>query len=369
MKKIRYAVVGLGYFAQIAVLPAFKNARNAELTALVSGDRKKLKELGNKYRVKNLYSYEKYEECLKSGEIDAVYIALPNDMHREYTELAAKYGKHVLCEKPMAVTEEDCAAMVQAAQENNVRLMIAYRLHFEEANLEAIQLIKSGKLGDVRAFDSVFAMPVKEKNIRTRPRSEGGGPLYDIGIYCLNASRYIFQEEPIEVMAMATRAPKSTFKNIDETVSVMMKFPKERIATFTCTFGAADEGTFRVVGTKGSLMVKDAFGFVGEKTHIVTIGGKAKEKTFKSRDQIAPELIYFSDCIHRNRNPEPSGIEGLADVRLIEAIFRSIDTGRSVRIEERITKERPGLKQKITQPAVKEPKLIRAEEPSQEKAA
>jgi glucose-fructose oxidoreductase len=187
-KKIRYAVVGLGYIAQNAVLPAFAHARNSELTALVSDNPTKLKKLSKKYCVPHTYSYEEYSECLESGEVDAVYIALPNHMHRAYTEAAARAGVHVLCEKPMAVTEEDCQAMIAAAEKNNIKLMIAYRLHFEEANLRAVELVQSGKLGEPRVFDSVFTMQVKPGNVRLQ-KEKGGGTLYDIGIYCINAAR------------------------------------------------------------------------------------------------------------------------------------------------------------------------------------
>jgi hypothetical protein len=136
--KVRYAVVGLGWISQEAMLPAFANAKeNSELTALVSSDPEKLRELGEAYGVELRYSYDEFDQCLRSGRVDAVYIGLPNDMHREYTEHAARAGVHVLCEKPMANSEDECAAMIRAAEENHVRLMIAYRLHFEEANMKA----------------------------------------------------------------------------------------------------------------------------------------------------------------------------------------------------------------------------------------
>src|SRR5438876_2308035 len=167
MRRVRYAVVGQSYIAQIAVLPAFAHAsRNSELAALVSGDRVKLRALGRKYGVDHLYTYDHYEECLRSGAVDAVFIALPNHLHREYAVRAARAGVHVLCEKPMALTEQDCRAMIAAARRNRVKLMVAYRLHFEEANLEAVELTRSGKLGDPRIFDSVFTMQVKPGNIR-----------------------------------------------------------------------------------------------------------------------------------------------------------------------------------------------------------
>src|SRR5882762_8657840 len=164
-RKIRYAVVGLGHLAQVAVLPAFKSARNSELVALVSDDAEKLKRLGRKYQIDHLFSYEQYEECL-SQDVDAVYIVLPNHLHKEYAVRAAKMGVHVICEKPMAVTVEDCQAMINSAEEYRVRLMIAYRLHFEKANLEAVRLVETGKLGTLRLFGSEFAQQVAADNIR-----------------------------------------------------------------------------------------------------------------------------------------------------------------------------------------------------------
>jgi predicted dehydrogenase len=142
-RKVRYAVVGLGYISQIAVLPAFAHAReNSELVALVSDDKTKLKKLARKYKVADAYTYETYADCLESKIVDAVYIALPNHMHRAYTEAAARVGVHVLCEKPMAPTEQDCEAMIAAADRGKVKLMIAYRLHFEEGNLTAIATVQ-----------------------------------------------------------------------------------------------------------------------------------------------------------------------------------------------------------------------------------
>ncbi len=174
--KVRYAVVGLGHIAQIAVLPAFKSAGNSELFALVSGDSDKLKKLGKKYRLRHLYSYEDYGRALSN--IDAVYLALPNHLHREYAVRAAAAGVHVLCEKPMAVTMEDCQAMIEAARQNHAKLMIAYRLHFEAGNLEAIRVARSGRLGDLRLFTSEFCQQVADGNVRVNEFvAQGGGPV------------------------------------------------------------------------------------------------------------------------------------------------------------------------------------------------
>src|SRR5438552_6201353 len=151
---VRFAVVGLGYISQVAVLPAFEHAENAVLAALVSQDPEKRHSLGKKYGVHRVFSYEDYQDCLESGEVDAVYIALPNSLHREYAVRAAEAGVHVLCEKPMAVTEAECRDMIAAAESREVKLMVAYRLHFERANLEAIEVVRSGRIGEPRLFTS-----------------------------------------------------------------------------------------------------------------------------------------------------------------------------------------------------------------------
>jgi len=362
--KIRYAVVGLGYIAQAAVLPAFFHARgNSHLAALVSDDPAKLRDLGKRYRVSKTYSYEQYEECLRSGEVDAVYIALPNHMHREYTERAARAGIHVLCEKPMAVTEEDRTAMIAAARQNRIKLMIAYRLHFDEANLKAIDTVQSGKIGDARVFNSTFTMQVKQGNIRLQ-RDKGGGTLYDIGVYCINAARYLFQAEPLEVVAVRANGREPRFAEVEEGISAILKFPDERLASFTCSFGSADVAAYEVVGTKGSLRLDPAYEYATQLKHRLKIAGKEKIKVFRKRDQFAPELVYFSDCVLHDREPEPSGEEGLADVRIIQALYRSAETRTPVTIEVQPRRKRPSREQEISRPAVSMPKLVNASGPS-----
>ena len=181
-RKIRYAVVGTGHIAQVAILPAFTTAKNSELVAIVSSDSQKREELSKKYGLQRAYSYDEYDQAL--SEIDAVYLTLPNHLHSEYGIRAAKAGVHVLCEKPMALTEEECESMIQAAEQSKIKLMIAYRLHFERGNLEAIDIAKSGKLGNTRFFSSDFAQQVADGNIRlTEPVEKGGGPVYDLGVY------------------------------------------------------------------------------------------------------------------------------------------------------------------------------------------
>jgi predicted dehydrogenase len=366
-KRIRYAVVGLGHIAQAAVLPAFAHAtENSELVALVSDDSEKLEKLGRRYKVKARCGYEQFEECLNSRAVDAVYIALPNHLHREYAERAARAGLHVLCEKPLAVTEEDCRTMIQAAEENQVKLMVAYRLHFEEANLKAIELVQSGRLGEPRLFDSVFTMEVKEGDIRLNPRDLGGGTLYDIGVYCINAARSLFASEPIEVTAFSANNGDVRFRECEEMTSAVLRFPGERLASFTCSFGAADVSSYRVVGTKGDLFMDPAYEYAGELTQQVTVNGRTRKRTFPKRDQFAPELVSFSECILTGASPESSGLEGLADVRVIRALYRSADTGRPVTLEPFTKEDRPSLDQEIRRPPVKEePELVNTESPSE----
>jgi predicted dehydrogenase len=362
-RKIRYAVVGLGWFAQQAALPAFTSADNSELVALVSDDPIKREELSKQYGIEHTYSYEDYEECLTSGLIDAVYIALPNHLHCEYTVRAANQVIHVLCEKPMAVTEEECDAMNRAANDNGIKLMIAYRLHLEPANLQAIEIVRSQQIGEPRLFNSVFSQQVEQGNIRLREIT-GGGTLYDIGIYCINAARYLFQDEPTEVFAVAATKGEQRFSEVEEMTSVILRFPNERLATFTCSFGAAKVSNYQVVGTKGDIRVESAYTWQGEIKHYLTINGETQERTFESHDQLAAEFTYFSDCILQNRDPEPSGIEGLNDVHIIEALYQSIETGQPVPVKTFERDQHPTLDQTIQHPATEEkPELIHAAAP------
>jgi len=302
--KVRYAVVGGGWFAQTAVLPAFRNAsENSQLVALVSGDPRKHRELGEQYQIAT-YDYAQYDALLSSGSVDAVYIALPNAMHHDYTVRAARAGVHVLCEKPMANTARQCQEMIEACKAARVRLMIAYRLHFEEGNLKAIELLRQGKIGEPRLFHSTFTQQVEEGNVRLEAE-QGGGPLRDIGIYCINAARYLFQDEPTEAYAYGIQGKDSRFQQVPDMVAAVLRFPNERLATFVCGFGEAQVGTFQVVGTDGDLRMDPAFSFDGELRQYVTVGGKTTAERFPPRDQIGPEIVYFSRCILENREPEP----------------------------------------------------------------
>ena len=362
-RRVRYAVLGLGHIAQVAVLPAFAHARrNSELAALVSGDTHKRRRLGRRYGVPAV-DYEACDTLFSSGEIDAVYIGLPNHLHCPWTVRAARAGLHVLCEKPMAVTALECRQMIRAARDARVRLMVAYRLHFEPANLDARALARSGRIGVPRVFASTFTMQVKPGNVRLRCDA-GGGPLYDIGIYCLQAARLLFGADPIEVFAMSERSDDPRFREVDETTSAVLRFPEERLASFTVSFGAADVSSYRLVGTKGDVRVEPAYEYQSPLAYRFTVNGEQKTRRFAKRDQFAAELLHFSDCVLRGREPEPSGVEGMIDVAIIEALLRSAKQGRPVALP-RFPRERPpSRRQSRRLPPVRKPLLVRAESAS-----
>jgi glucose-fructose oxidoreductase len=357
MAKVRYAVVGLGHIAQVAVLPAFQHARrNSVLTALVSDDPTKLRMLSRRYGVKRTYSYDEYEGCLQ--DVDAVYIALPNSMHAAFTVRAARAGVHVLCEKPMAVTVDECEQMIHACRDANVKLMVAYRLHFEELNLKAVELVRRGRIGTPKFFNSSFSMTVRPGNIRTK-KALGGGTLYDIGVYCINAARYLFRNEPTEVMALSVNSGTVKLDEIDESTGAILRFGSEQIATFVTSFNAGDVASYRVVGTKGQLRVDPAYEYAEGLSYELTVNGKTTRKRFGKRDQFAPELLHFSDCVLHDRTPEPSGEEGLQDVRIVEALYESADTGKAVAIPPYSPAKRPDARQIVTRPPVGKPSLVK----------
>jgi predicted dehydrogenase len=360
---VRYAVVGLGHIAQVAVLPAFRHAqRNSRLVALVSDDARKRQAVGKKYRIDRTYGYDQYEACLEG--VDAVYIALPNSMHAEYTIRAARAGVHVLCEKPMAVTAAECERMIAACRAHRVKLMIAYRLHFEAITLRAIDLVRKGRIGEPKFFNSSFALTVRRGNIRGQ-RELGGGSVYDIGVYCINAARHLFRAEPNEVTAISVNSGAANVKEIDESTGALLRFDGQRIAAFVTSFNAADVGSYRIVGTKGDIRVDPGYEYAEGLSYWLTVNGKTKRERVGKRDQFAPELLYFSDCVLANREPEPSGQEGQQDVRIVEAIYKSARTGNAVAIPRYRPAKQPTSRQRIIRPGIPKPSLVKVKSGSE----
>ena len=364
VQKVRYAVVGLGHLAQVAVLPAFAHLKNAEIAALVTSDKRKARILAKRYQVKDVYNYDQYEECL-TKDIDAVYIVLPNHQHCEFTMRAAKAGVHVLCEKPMAVSVAECRKMIASMRQNRRKLMIAYRLHFEKSNLESIALGQSSKLGKVRFFSSDFGQQIVGSNVRlTEPTREGGGPIFDMGIYCINAARYLFRAEPTEVWATSASTGEARFRNAEEMTAVTMRFPGERLATFTASFGCADIGRYTLVGTKGIVTADPAYEYAQGLKLQIKIGDKTEKRQYPKRDQFAAEISYFSECILKNREPEPSGQEGLADIRVIEGIYKAVKSRSVVKLSAFEKKKRPSMRQEIRKQPHGKPETIHVTPPS-----
>jgi predicted dehydrogenase len=362
-RPIRYAVIGLGHFAQTAVLPAFERLRNAQLTALASGDAVKLRRLGKQYDVEHCVDYSELDQLFSGRSVDAVYIATPNALHAAHAIRAARAGVHVLCEKPLAVSERECAAIVAAAREHDVKLMVAYRLHFEAANLAAIAAVRKGRIGEPRCFNAVFTMQVRAGNSRL-DAGLGGGPLRDIGIYCVNAARYLFGEEPNAVGAIFGKPPgDARFDQVDEQVAAMLRFPEGRVATFIAGFGAARVASCELIGTKASLRLDPAFHHA-EALTLELRTKRRRKRTYPKRDQVAAEVAYFSECVLRNREPEPSGIEGMADVRILEALELSRQHGGLVAIEPMHDPKAPEPSQARYVPPHPAPSLVHSAQPS-----
>lgn len=359
--KVRYAVVGAGWISQAAFMPAVAGSGNSELAALVTGDPEKARALGARYGLRHLLGYDDYPRLLASDEIDAIYLALPNGMHRDYAVPALEAGLHLLLEKPMAVSEEECREIEVAARRSGAELMIAYRLHFEPATLEAIRLVRAGRIGDPRLFTCVFSQPVAPTNHRAR-QGYWAGPVADMGPYPINAARHLFGAEPVEVTAMGARDPLLGF-DFDASVAVTLRFPGDRLAQFTVSYGAASTGSYRIVGTDGDLEVAPGFTFGEPIHHRLKVGGRVHERAFPPTDQFAGELRYFSDCILHDRRPEPDAEEGLADVRIIAAIERALGHGGVERLEPFERARRPEPEQVQEVPPAKAPDLVNAAAP------
>jgi predicted dehydrogenase len=321
--------VGLGHIAEVAVLPAFTHAaRNSCVTSLVSGNARKRRQLAREYGIAHAYSYDQFEACLAG--VDAVHIALPNAMHAEYTIRAARAGVHVLCEKPMALTVDECRDMIDACRRHRVKLMIAYRLRFETMTRAVIDLVRSGRIGDPRFFTASFSFTVGAGNIRTQ-KSLGGGGLYDIGVYCINAVRHLFQAEPREALALSVAGVAR--EPVDQSTGALLRFDGGRLASFVTSLDASGSGWYRIVGTKGDILVEPAFAYARGLAYQLTVAGHTTRRRSRAGDQFASELMHFSDCILSDREPEASGEDGMKDVRVIQALHQSAATGRAVPID------------------------------------
>jgi len=326
-RRVGYCIVGLGRIASHFML-AIVASHKARIAGLVSGHRDKAERIASQYGVPNtaIYNYQNYDEIAHNPDIEAMYIALPNGMHAEYTIRAAKAGKHVLCEKPMATTVNDAQAMIDACRKANKKLMIAYRCHYEPTNLRAVQLIREGSLGKIQAIESAFGFNIGPGEWRLDKKLAGGGPLMDVGIYSLNACRYLTVEEPAFLSATCSVIDKDgRFKDVEENVSWTMKFPSGVVASCNTTYGAQMEGFYRVHGSKGVLQVDDAFVYEGLHLTAKIDGRPAIDEPNTERDpaHFIREADHFAACILENKEPKSPGEEGLKDMKLMMEIYES----------------------------------------------
>ncbi|KQP35013.1 Gfo/Idh/MocA family oxidoreductase [Methylobacterium sp. Leaf100] len=367
-KKVRYAFVALGDITQEAMLPGVAHTGNSEVVAFVTGDPEKASGVGKQYGVTASYTYDQFDELLASGTIDAIYLATPNWRHAEFAIPALKAGIHVLAEKPLEVSTEKCRAILNVAETSPAKLMVAYRLHFEPATLATIDLIRSGKLGDLLTFSSTFTQMVSPENHRARNGVEAG-PIFDMGPYPVNAARYVFGDEPTEVVsAVGVRHPNAGLGDFDDTVAVTLRFPGNRLAQFVLSYYGNTLDTYAVVGTKGSVEVNPAYMYGKPLEHTVTLGESKSHASFKNTDHFGGELKYFSDCILEDREPEPDGEEGYADVRVLEGIVQALKTGGPVALEPFTRTKRIDTKaQEETLRAQKSPALVNTSNPGKGK--
>ena len=325
-KTTRYAVIGLGRIAG-HFMPGARLTTNSQITGLVSGHPDKAARIAAEYGIakQSIYNYENFDEIAHNPAIDAVYVALPNSMHAEYTIRAAKAGKHVLCEKPMATNVAEAQAMIAACKAANVKLMIGYRCHYEPTNLKAVKLIRDGALGAVQAIESAFGFNIAPGEWRINKKLAGGGPLFDVGIYSLNACRYLTGEEPEHISAYSSVIDHDgRFNEVEENVSWTMRFPSGIVASCNTTYGAPMDGFFRVHGSKGWLEVKSAFSYEGLRLTGDFSGTKVDEPT-PARDpsHFQAEAEHFSHCVQNGLEPTSPGEEGLRDMQYITEIYRS----------------------------------------------
>jgi len=337
-KKLGWAIVGLGKFATEQLIPSFPVCKKSKLVALVSGSPEKAKRIAAENGVdpKNIYNYQNYDTLKDNPEVDVIYIVLPNSMHAEYTIRGAQAGKHIMSEKPMATSVEDCQKMIDACKKANKKLMIAYRAQYEPFNLKSIELIKQGKIGKLRFITSDHGRNLKpeqpEDKWRANKKLAGGGSLMDIGIYSLQAARYLTGEEPVEVTASIYSDPNEPrFKEVEETVSFTLRFPSGVIANCSSSYGYEGVKRFQAFGSKGSLILDPATDYYEHNLELKLEDGTQKVK-LNEGNQFAAEIDHLSECIMQNKTPKTPGEEGLRDVKYMMAIYEAAKKNKPVKL-------------------------------------
>ncbi|SAK99216.1 oxidoreductase domain-containing protein [Caballeronia fortuita] len=339
--RIGYAIVGLGRLSLNQILPALAQCKYSKVTALVSGDRAKALRVARQCGVPeaDVHDYQSFERLADNPRVQVVYIVLPNGMHKEYTLRAAKIGKHVLCEKPMANSAADCQAMIDAMKRANRKLMIAYRSQYEPMDRMIAKMVKDKKLGALREFIAGNSQNVGDPSQwRLKKSLAGGGAMPDIGLYCLNAARFLSGEEPREVVATVHRPEGDPrFVEVEESVQFILRFPSGLTATCMSSYASHESRFFRLQGAQGWVEMDPAFGYNGLRMrHGMLVDGKSAttEVQIDPQNQFAREIDHMSTCVSDDIVPHTPGEEGLQDQRIIEAIYESARTGRAVKLAQ-----------------------------------
>ena len=324
------ALVGLGIYSEEQLGPALQETKHCYLAGIVSGSKKKKKNWKKEYDIpeKNIYDYEDFDLIRNNEAIDIIYVVLPNSMHKEYVIRAAKAGKPVICEKPMANSVEECDEMIAVCKEAGVMLSIGYRLHFDPFNLEMMRLANERTYGHVKRISASHGLS-SAHGWRLDKEMAGGGPLMDVGIYCVNAGRYVTRQEPIAVHATeGQKRDKKKFANIEESLTWTMEYPNGVIAECSCSYSQYGNH-LRVEAENGWFEIAPSFSYRGLK-------GKTSDGTMdiKPINQQAAQMDDFALAVLDKRPTPVPGEMGRQDMKIIEAIYRSMETGQRVEIRE-----------------------------------
>ncbi|MGI4730821.1 MAG: Gfo/Idh/MocA family protein [Janthinobacterium lividum] len=337
-RPLGYAIVGLGIYGLGVIIPQFANCTHSRLAAVVSGDPAKARKVAAEHGLpeRSVYSYASFDSIRDNPDVDIVYVCLPNSMHAEYVIRAARAGKHVMCEKPMATSVAECEAMIAACKRANRKLMIGYRCHFEPYNLEAMRLARTGAAGKIRYVRSEHGFVQHDPAAwRLDRKRSGGGSLMDMGIYSLQAARYMTGEEPIAVQATeSTDRNDPRFHSVEDQIDWTLTFPSGAIGACKSMY-SANQNHVILMGDQGRIELEPATRYDGNHMWLGK-DGREREVTpppGPRKTQFAGQLDHLVDCIATGREPIVSGEEGLRDMRIIEAIYRSAREGRTIRLD------------------------------------
>ncbi len=339
-RKFGYAIVGLGKYAVNQILPAFAECEHARLAALVSGDIEKARRLGNHYGIEesHLYTYDNFDKIAQDPDVDAVYIILPNSLHADFTIRSFRAGKHVMCEKPMALNAEECQRMIDAGKKAGKELMIGYRCHFDPITHKAVALARSGVIGTPQIIttdngDNTDPTDPTYQWRLTRSLS-GGGALMDLGIYGINGSRYMLNEDPVEVQATIMPPTDPMFRQIDETIVWIMRYRSGAVAHGSASFNVNAMSRFNLQGTKGSMRMDPATSYWCNTVSLCKTGDTQTWSTpmftINELNQFSAQLDHLPISIANGTRVAATGEEGMQDVRLIQAIYKAAHSGRPV---------------------------------------